>query len=323
MTALHTMAGCPICDSGEARARCEAREMMFGLRDVFTYLECAGCGCVRLLDPPADLSTYYPPGYYSHRPPAALSRRRQQLRRRWNAHLLGRRNLTGALLSAVRRAPPLIAAVARTGIGPDDDILDVGSGVYGVLNLLHEQGYRSLTGVDPFIPADTPVADGFVIRRQYLAEVDGRYDLIIMNHSLEHMPDHPGTLRDAHRLLERGGLLLIRTPLAADSWREYGADWVELDAPRHLLVHSADSMAILAARTGFDIVDVRGDTTAFEIWGSIQYQQDIPLLDPRSHEVDPARSPFSRRQIRHFERRARELNRTGRAGRGSILLRRR
>ena len=39
--------------------------MMFGHRDRFTAGECGRCGCVQLLDPPADLGRYYGPGYYS------------------------------------------------------------------------------------------------------------------------------------------------------------------------------------------------------------------------------------------------------------------
>ena len=41
------------------------KEMMFGTRDSFTYLECSNCGCLQIKQVPDDLSKYYPDNYYS------------------------------------------------------------------------------------------------------------------------------------------------------------------------------------------------------------------------------------------------------------------
>ena len=56
---------CAICDNRHGNSIHLAREMMFGLRESFRYLECAACGCVQLLEVPDDFATYYPPTYYS------------------------------------------------------------------------------------------------------------------------------------------------------------------------------------------------------------------------------------------------------------------
>src|ERR1035437_10617754 len=56
---------CRICQSAEVSLSVVTREMMFGLRDEFTYFECAVCGCVQIQDIPADLGRYYPQNYYS------------------------------------------------------------------------------------------------------------------------------------------------------------------------------------------------------------------------------------------------------------------
>ena len=45
-----------------------AREMMFGTREVFSYLECRSCGCVQLIDDVRDWSQYYPADYHSFAP---------------------------------------------------------------------------------------------------------------------------------------------------------------------------------------------------------------------------------------------------------------
>jgi hypothetical protein len=45
---------CLICRNPAGERYHQAREMMFGLREQFTYRECATCGSLRLLDPPTD-----------------------------------------------------------------------------------------------------------------------------------------------------------------------------------------------------------------------------------------------------------------------------
>ena len=110
--------------------------------------------------------------------------------------------------------------------------------------------------------------------------------------------------------------MICRIPVAtAWAWREYGEHWVALDAPRHLFLHTEDSMRRLAVASGFRIERVVYDSTSFQFWGSEQYRLGIPLMDPRSHHVDPKRSPFGKAQIAEWERRAEELNRRGPEGR--------
>src|ERR1700722_13550952 len=55
---------CEICNSTGGKIH-HVREMMFGWGDEFEYLECPACGCLSLVDVPADLSKYYPESYYS------------------------------------------------------------------------------------------------------------------------------------------------------------------------------------------------------------------------------------------------------------------
>lgn len=47
------MAASPACRSVGDHLVHRAREIMFGTREAFTYLQCAACGTLWLLDPPA------------------------------------------------------------------------------------------------------------------------------------------------------------------------------------------------------------------------------------------------------------------------------
>lgn len=145
----------------------------------------------------------------------------------------------------------------------------------------------------------------------------------MFNHSFEHMPDPAGVLRTARRHLTGGGAIMIRIPVADSlAWREYGTDWAALDAPRHLHVHTHESMRALAERTELRIARTFRDSYALQFWGSEQYRRDIPLNDPRSWAVDPQRAVFTQAEIDEFERRSAELNRRGDGDSAGFVLRR-
>jgi hypothetical protein len=134
----------------------------------------------------------------------------------------------------------------------------------------------------------------------------------MMNHSFEHLEAPEAMLVEISRLLLPGHALLIRVPVAGKhAWREYGPAWVALDAPRHHFLHTEQSIRLLAERTGFELTEVRYDSTGFQFWASEQYRQDIPLADTRSHAGNPKGSIFTRKQIAEFDRRAAELNARG------------
>src|ERR687897_2915357 len=53
-------ARCPVCLDGEPALTHEAREMLFGTFDQFTYAECSGCHSLWLATLPTNLARYYP-----------------------------------------------------------------------------------------------------------------------------------------------------------------------------------------------------------------------------------------------------------------------
>jgi len=170
-------------------------------------------------------------------------------------------------------------------------------------------GFTNLTGVDPYIPGDIAYPGGVRVLRRSLSEMDGAFRFVLFNHSFEHIPDPSQALRETHRILDPGGTVLIRIPVAAcHAWRHYGTNWVQLDAPRHFFLHTERSIRILAKQAGFDLVDARWDSTEFQFWGSEQYVRGIPLHDPRSYYISRKSSIFSRRQIADFKIEAKRLN---------------
>jgi len=311
---------CSICGNAAGNRVHVAREMMFGLRDQFRYLQCNECGCLQLLDAVDALSRYYPSDYYSLRPPAGGGLR-ARLKAKWLRHGLGERNPAGALASLVLGESQLVDWVRRTGIGLHDRILDVGSGAGHLLWDFRSAGFADLTGIDPYIAEETH-RGGLRVLKTSLEELEGRWDLVMLHHSFEHLREPLQVLRRIRNLLSPSGRVLIRTPVADSwAWRTYGIDWVQLDPPRHLFVHTRASLDLLAGAAGLSIYDLVHDSTIMQFWGSEQYRRDIPYYDPRSYKVDPRRSIFSRRSVAAFKAAARRLNARGEGDQICLYLR--
>jgi SAM-dependent methyltransferase len=297
--------------------------MMLGLRDPFAYFECVRCGCVQLETVPADFSRYYPREYYSFDPVRADGPLKRFLRRAWARSILGSRSLLGDLLVRRRGVSQTLGWIRKAGATFDDAILDVGSGAGLILHSLSSAGFTNLTGIDPFLGGDSRPAPGFALRRGALEDLEGPFDFILLNHSVEHIPNPGAALRNVRRLLRADGVALLRLPLAGThAWRTYGADWVQLDAPRHVFLPTERSVKILVEGAALRVEDVVHDSTAFQFWGSEQYRRGIPLRDARSHATNPRAGLFSARELEDFARRAAELNATGDGDQASFYLRR-
>ena len=152
--------------------------------------------------------------------------------------------------------------------------------------------------------------------------ISGGWDIVMFHHSFEHVSDPEAVLSRVHQMLNPAGCCVIRVPVASSfAWEHYGVNWVQLDAPRHLFLHSDESMKVLAERTGFDVFSVEYDSTALQFWGSEQFARDIPSLDSRSYSQNPKDSIFSKEDLDRFTERAKELNEAKRGDQAVFYLR--
>jgi SAM-dependent methyltransferase len=254
---------CVACGSARIRRRHTIPEAMFRTGDSFTYRECDVCGSLQIDTVPADLAAHYDPDrYYSF----AGGRLRPRWQSRTPARVALRLNTEVYLRIGVGRGLPW---ARRAGIRPADRILDIGCGQGQGLVRLHLLGYRHLLGADPFLDASKQVAPGVPVLKATHAELAGRFDWVLMQHSFEHVADPRALLASVQRMLAADGRVLIRMPVAGGwAWRNYRVNWVQLDVPRHLVLYTTDGFRRLAEECGFLLEDVFYDSWAFQFWGS-------------------------------------------------------
>jgi SAM-dependent methyltransferase len=326
---------CKICGNGKANRSFIVREMQLGLREEFEYFECSNCGCLQIEDVPLDLSRYYPDNYYSYladRPSLEHPRSGMRaLRTKLIVKILSRHYFSAKnLFSAwVARKSSLAADYpywvrhhkVNLKLHANSSILDIGCGKGKHLLDLNILGFRNLLGIDPFLKGDLAYDNGVKILRKQLEELTGKFDLVMLNHSFEHMPNPLATLRQAYELTNSGRYLLLRIPLAGSyAWRKYGVNWFALDAPRHLFLHTSESIRILASQAGFEVADVVYDSDGFSHWASELYRRDIPLMDERSPYLNPKQNTFSPEELAKSAELDKVLNETGEADCAAFFL---
>jgi SAM-dependent methyltransferase len=236
-----------------------AKERWFGLPGNFVYAACADCGSLALVDPPS-LAEYYPSDYYSLVRPSSPTER------------------FVSYVAEEVQVRHVLRLLRRAGDCPKREaaILDVGCGNGRLLNGLHRRGFINLTGVDPFLEEESERA-GLRLFKKGIDEVEGRFDLILFNHSLEHIPNVEETLLCARRLLNRDGKMMVRIPVPNYAWRHYGTDWVGLDAPRHLHLMTRAGLTSLATRAGFNLKSCVFDSRPIQFWASEAYKKGRTL----------------------------------------------
>lgn len=304
------MKKCKICGNKNNNKMFKAKEMMFGYRDIFCYFECSKCGCLQIYEIPIEMSKYYPLEYYSFNKlnTSGLDKIIGILAQKRNKYALTGDGILGLILNKLYPSSGL-EFLKKAHISMDSRILDVGCGEGYLLKLLGEIGFRRLKGVDPYIQNDIKYKNGIKIVKKQISDLNEEFDLIMFNHSFEHIQNPKLTLESVYRLLSEHGKCIIRLPTVSSyAWKKYNINWVQLDAPRHFFLYSLDSIKILSSNSGFILKEYYYDSTELQFWGSEQYMRDIPLMSSKSYGENPKNSIFSKKEIKKFKKMAIGLN---------------
>jgi SAM-dependent methyltransferase len=309
---------CKTCNSTETQLF-HVREMMKGNGEVFTYQFCGLCQTLTLIDPPADPAKYYD-DYYTEK--KSFYPINNVMGTAWR--LRCRLSLLGFF--------PLIRLFAYNTmldwcnrikkIRLDSAILDVGCGNGDILFEFSKHGFTNLTGVDLFPPEITDTSFKWKFIKGEISEVTcQKFDLIMFHHSLEHMTDHEQVLSKARDLLKPSGAILVRIPVINKPFWDYLENWVQIDAPRHVKIHSVQSFKELCGKLELTVDDVFFDSTDFQFLGSEENKRNIPHNDNASYKKNRENSIFSEADFLRFENSAKQYNREGLGDQAGFIIR--
>ena len=174
---------------------------------------------------------------------------------------------TAMLPRLLARVPPISRAAALDvmDLAPGDGkLLDVGCGSGEFIGRMRSLGWN-VAGVDPDLAAVRGArAAGLEIYHGTVADVpeSGIYDVITLNHVIEHVVDPIALLRECcKRLCPRDGTLLITTPnIKSLGHRWFKSYWRGLEVPRHLAVFSPSALSECVARAGLRVRSIRTET---------------------------------------------------------------
>jgi len=144
-----------------------------------------------------------------------------------------------------------------------------------------------------------------------------KFDLIFLNHSLEHMDNQLDNMKHLNTLLKDNGEVILRIPIKNQAYQEYGVNWYQIDAPRHFFIHTLESFKILCDNAGFEIKETIFDSDFVQFVKSEEYKKDIAWYDKESYrekwrilfkKTNLKESIFNKEDIARFKRRAMEFN---------------
>ena len=261
-----------------------AREMMFGYRDEFKYFKCDKCSCIQISEFPNSMDKYYPNGYYSL---GIYDGKRFKgsggtFYRLRNKASFFRDNIFYKILHSVSPIEKY-EVFQNLGITLKSRVLDVGCGngdffIYP----FKEMGFENVFGCDPFINSEIFYDNGLKIFKSDVFGISDKWDVIIYNHSFEHLPNPLENIQKIKKLLSPNGICIIRMPVVpCYAWEKYGINWFQLDAPRHFFLHSPESLQLLCDREELEIKRITYDSTHYQFTASENYEKNIPLVHQR------------------------------------------
>lgn len=185
-------------------------------------------------------------------------------------------------------------------------LLDIGCGNGAFLEFARRAGWQ-VSGIDPDpVAVDAARKRGLDVRQGSVELLDAEheaFDGITLSHVIEHVHAPIALLRACHGLLKRGGWLWLETPnLDAQGYRRYGANWLALDAPRHLVLFNPVSMRQALEAAGFEKIE---DQPYRPLCASIFVASEAIVRGDDPWRQSKNLSPEGRSAARNAERRAR------------------
>jgi len=309
---------CRICGNTENNTSYAAREMMYGLREAFSYFQCGNCKCLQIAEYPEDMTIYYPGDYYSF---SKYDGKKFKGIKGEIKKFQYKNSVLGSEFFKRLFGIKEYKIFDSLDVHRNTRILDVGCGNgRNFLYPLAEVGFKNLLGCDPFLSESIRYCNGLNIETSDIFDIGGSWDIITYHHAFEHLPNPRENLEKIYDLLAEDGVCILRIPTVSSyAWEHYKVHWVQLDAPRHFFLHSVESIGILADSMNMKLEKVIYDSSHFQFIGSEKYVKDIPLSVTKKKGLWASLKRTITKSI--YQRKAHRLNKSGRGDQAAFFLR--
>lgn len=260
---------CYLCGAEGELFLSKFRDRLFGVPGMWHLRKCSdpNCQLVWLGNCPVeeDIGLLYT-RYYTHtagKPGKTGQNEVRGLRAAVLASAFGYSNLKPTFMGKVLSRSRFVWEVAGASVrwlpqSSGKTLLDVGCGDGGLLRIMRDLGWHvsgvELDGVAARV-AQESLGDNVQIADLRNATFPARsFDVITMNHVIEHMGEPRNALAECRRLLKEGGWLVIVTPnIDSLGQRYFGSSWVHWDPPRHFFLYSVATLITLLESAGFEV----------------------------------------------------------------------
>ncbi|MGB8481136.1 MAG: class I SAM-dependent methyltransferase [Acidobacteriaceae bacterium] len=198
---------------------------------IFKYYQCSSCGLVFMHPIPENMRPFYEGGY-ENIPNNVAELREIAAKEKYRIESILKYKTGGKLLE-IGPWRGVFSCNAKDA-GFDVAALEIDQSCVEFLNRV--VGVRATQSSNP---AET------------LAEMDEQFDVIVLWHSLEHLPTPWLVVQNAAKRLAPGGILLIAIPnIESYEFSLLRQSWVHLDCPRHLYFYPIQSLSKLCSENG-------------------------------------------------------------------------
>jgi 2-polyprenyl-3-methyl-5-hydroxy-6-metoxy-1,4-benzoquinol methylase len=210
---------CIVCERETPDERLELTEVRSNVRafreERFAFWRCAHCGSIHARDE-VNLAHYYAK-YPFHDLPVD-----------WRLRAMYRTQL---------------ARLQRAGIDRSHRILDYGCGGGQFLDYLKSEGYTNVHGFDQY---SEKYGDRSVL--------DTKYDCILSQDVIEHVPSPHGLVEEFNRITKSGTIIALGTPNASAIDLSHAESFVHtIHAPYHRHILSKDALVATGERSGWKL----------------------------------------------------------------------
>ena len=270
---------CPICSGKNIKFLLNQRDKNLNVFKQYSLSKCINCQAIFLNPQPTsnESERFYPKEkYYSL---DKVKTKKESIKTKiklklYKLYFSEDKNLFKRALFS-----PIKFMIRGTIVEKDKNLLDIGSGSGQFLYEMKTLGLE-VYGIEPGKfdedgnkKYNLNIKNFDLIKAKYPKE---HFDIITLNHVLEHINNPSETLLEIRRILKKEGTFILGVPNTNSlAYKLFEKNWYQLDIPRHIINYSDKNIKILLEKNGLKIIKTRYNSRPSQFAVSLIYSLNI------------------------------------------------